>query len=67
MGVVEGLKLRGQTYWSDFYWGNQRIRKTLHTRDLATALERLHYLRAGLAGADVAKPEVVSATVVKQP
>src|SRR5262249_17216619 len=66
MGVVEGLKLRGHTYWSDFYWGGQRIRKTLHTRDLATALERLRYLRAGLAGADVVIADDVSATAAQR-
>ena len=40
MKTMEGLKLRGNTYWTDFYFNGQRIRKSLHTHDLATALER---------------------------
>ena len=50
MKMTEGLKLRGNTYWTDFYFNGRRIRKSLHTHDLATALERFRFLRAGLTG-----------------
>ena len=54
----DGIQLRGRTYWTDFYFKGQRVRRSLRTRDRATALERLGFLRAGL---DEAGGHVVSA------
>ena len=53
--LPSGLTLRGQTYWADFYFRGERVRRTLRTQNLAEALERLSVLQSGLeAVADLA-------------
>ncbi len=43
-----GLARRGQTYWANFYFRGERVRRTLRTHSLTEALERLAVLRGGL-------------------
>jgi integrase len=63
---ADGLQLRGKTYWTDFYFRGQRIRKSLRTRDLATALERLRFLRTGFDQVAGALPRAEAAAKRKR-